>query len=179
MTRTKLKIKIDTDCHEIIPNSPLSQLITDNLESIAAPEFTEDEKLFARRLQEPLVAEFGRNFPLALDSTIHRVTANPEPGKGSTDVGDISWRVPTGGLRTACVPSESPGHSWQNVASIGSSVGEKGILFAAKGLAATAIELLAKPELITAARADWQQRMNGKTYFSFIPDGQQPPEKIR
>ena len=146
---------------------------------MAPPEFTEDEKLFAGGCRSRWWRNLAATSHWRLDSTIHRVTANPEPGKGSTDVGDISWRVPTGGLRTACVPSESPGHSWQNVASIGSSVGEKGILFAAKGLAATAIELLAKPELITAARADWQQRMNGKTYFSFIPDGQQPPEKIR
>ncbi len=179
MTRTKLTVAIDTDCHEIIPNGPLSQLITGNLERIGPPEFTEDEMLFARRLQEPLIAEFGSKFPLAIDSSIHRVTANPEPGKGSTDVGDISWRVPTGGLRTACLPSESPGHSWQNVASIGSSIGEKGIIFAAKGLAVTAIELFENPDLIAAAREDWKKRMDGKEYFSFIPAGQRPPEKIR
>ena len=110
---------------------------------------------------------------------MHRVSASPKPSKGSTDVGDISWRVPTGGLRTACLPSESPGHSWQNVASIGSTIGEKGILYAAKALAVTTIQLLQDPEAISAARADWKQRMDGKKYFSFIPNGQKPPKEIR
>ncbi len=179
MTRTKMSVKIDTDCHEIIINGPLSQLITGNLERIGPPEFTEDEMTFARRLQEPLVAQFGSQFPLAIDNRVHRVLANPEPSKGSTDVGDISWRVPTGGIRTSCFPSESPGHSWQNVASIGSTIGEKGIIYAAKALAVTTIQLLQDPDAIAAARGDWQQRMDGKKYFSFIPDGQAPPKEIR
>ncbi|MBC8354719.1 MAG: amidohydrolase [Planctomycetes bacterium] len=179
MTRTKLSMKIDTDCHEIIPNGPLSQMITGNLEEIGPPEFSEDEITFARRLQEPLVTQFGKQFPLAIDSRVHRIPANPEPSKGSTDVGDISWRVPTGGLRTSCLPSESPGHSWQNVASIGSTVGEKGTIYAAKALAVTAIQLLQNPDAIAAAQADWKQRMEGKKYFSFIPRGQQPPKQIR
>jgi len=179
MTRTKLSLKIDTDCHEIIPNGPLSQLITNNLETIGAPEFSEDENTFARRLQEPLVAQFGSRFPMAIDNRVHRVQANPEPSKGSTDVGDISWRVPTGGLRTSCFPAESPGHSWQNVASIGSTIGEKGTIYAAKALAVTAIQLLEDPDAIAAARADWTQHMEGKKYFTFIPNGQEPPKQIR
>jgi aminobenzoyl-glutamate utilization protein B len=149
------------------------------MQKIGAPKFTDTEMAFARRLQEPLVAQFGRQFPLAIDDRIHRVAAIPRASKGSTDVGDISWRVPTGGLRTACLPAESPGHSWQNVASIGSSIGEKGIIYSSKILAVTAIELMQRRELIAAARSDWQTRMKDKKYFSFIPDGQQPPKKIR
>jgi aminobenzoyl-glutamate utilization protein B len=179
MTRTKLTVKIDTDCHEVVPNSPLSDLITTNMQKIGAPQFTDNEKAFARRLQEPLVAQFGNQFALAIDERLHRVPAAPRPSKGSTDVGDISWRIPTGGLRTSCMPSQSPGHSWQNVASIGSSIGEKGILFASKVLAVTAIDLLEDPKQIAAARLDWQNRMKGKDYVTFIPDGQKPPKQIR
>jgi aminobenzoyl-glutamate utilization protein B len=179
MTRTELTMQIDTDCHEIIPNGPLSELITRNLEAIGSPEFTEEEELFARRLQAPLVAEFGREFPKAIETEVKPYPRVAEPSKGSTDVGDISWRVPTGGLRTACMASGSPGHSWQNVAAIGSTIGEKGTLFAAKVLAVTAIDLLERPELITAAQADWKERVKGKEYFSFIPEGQRPPAKIR
>ncbi len=179
MTRTKLSIKVDTDCHEIIPNAPLAALVTRKMELIGAPEFTDKEAQFARRLQAPLTEQFGTRFPLAIDDRIHRVTVNSPPSKGSTDVGDISWRVPTGGLRTTCMVAQSPGHSWQNVAAIGSSIGEKGIVFAAQSLALTALELYQRPELIVAARADWKQRMEGRKYFSFIPDGQPVPRKIR
>jgi aminobenzoyl-glutamate utilization protein B len=179
MSRTKLTVKIDTDCHEVVPNSPLSALITKNMLRIGAPTFSDDEKLFARRLQEPLIAQFGTQYPIAIDERIHRVPAAPRASKGSTDVGDISWRVPTGGLRTACLPYESPGHSWQNVASIGSSVGEKGIIFAAKVMSVTALNLMQQPKMVAAAKVDWSSRMEKRKYFSFIPEGQKPPKTIR
>jgi aminobenzoyl-glutamate utilization protein B len=179
MTRTTYTMQIDTDCHEIVSNSPLSELLYQSLVKVGAPKFSDEEREFARRLQAPLTAEFGTKFDLALDDEIHPVPRTPSPSKGSTDVGDISWRVPTGGLRTACIASGSPGHSWQNVAAIGSSIGEKGILYAAKVLAVSTIELLEKPELVAAARADWQERMKGRKYFSFIPEGQKAPAKIR
>jgi aminobenzoyl-glutamate utilization protein B len=179
MTRTKLSVQIDTDCHEIIPNEPLAAVLTKNLELVGAPSFTEEEQTFARRLQAPLVEQFGTKFPLAIDDRVHRTSPVPKPGKGSTDVGDISWRIPTGGLRTTCLIAKSPGHSWQNVAAIGSTIGEKGIIYAAKTLSVTTLDLLEDPKLIAAARADWEQRMEGKKYFSFIPEGQRPPKQIR
>ena len=179
MTHTKLSIRVDTDCHEIVPNQPLAQLATANLQRIGAPTFSDAEKAFARRLQAPLTEQFGTQFPLAIDERIHRMTATSAPSKGSTDVGDISWRVPTGGLHTTCLMAQSPGHSWQNVACIGSSIGEKGILYAAKAMSATALDLLEDPKLVAAARADWEQRMKNREYFSFIPLGQKPPKSIR
>jgi aminobenzoyl-glutamate utilization protein B len=179
MTRTKLTIEIDTDCHEIIPNTPLSELLYQNLKKVGAPKFTSAENEFARRLQAPLSAEFGTVFPSALDEEIYRVPQTPELSKGSTDVGDISWRVPTGGLKTACMVADAPGHSWQNVATIGSSIGEKGTIYAAKVLALTALDLFEDPTHLAAARADFQHRMKGRKYTSLIPDGQPAPAKIR
>lgn len=179
MTRTTFRVQIDTDCHEVIPNAPLSDLITRNLRAVGAPRFSDEEQLFARRLQEPLRQQFGTEFPLAIDDRIHEPAVASEPSKGSTDVGDVSWRVPTGGLRTTCLPADSPGHSWQNVASIGSSIGEKGLVYAAKVLALTALDLFEHPELVEAARADWKQRTKDLKYFSFIPENQPAPSKIR
>jgi aminobenzoyl-glutamate utilization protein B len=179
MTRTKVSTHIDTDCHEIIPNAPLAALITENLKKVGPPSFTDEETLFARRLQQPLIETFGEEFPLALDQSVHEETASSSGSKGSTDVGDISWKAPTGGLRATCFPADSPGHSWQNVASIGSSIGEKGILYAAQTLAVTALDLLERPDLVAAARADWEQRMKDKKYTTLIPEGQKAPAKIR
>tara|TARA_B100000700_G_scaffold79958_1_gene90011 strand:- start:5817 stop:7271 length:1455 start_codon:yes stop_codon:yes gene_type:complete len=179
MTRTRLTVQVDTDCHEIIPNIALSRQLVKNMQLIGAPEFTQEEENFARKLQAPLVAQFGREYPLALDGRVHPVTQNPESSKGSTDVGDISWRVPTSGIRATCFIADAPGHSWQNVSSIGSSIGEKGILFASKVLATTAVELMQNPKQVLAAKAEWQQRMEGKKYFTFIPEGQSVPKSIR
>jgi len=179
MTRTQVSVQVDTDCHEIIPNTPLTQLIYDNLVKVGPPKFTEEDKAFARRLQQPLVEEFGNKFEVAIDETVQRPANRTQTGGGSTDVGDVSWHVPTGGLRTACFAANSPGHSWQNAAAIGSPIGEKGSIYAAKVLAITAIDLLEKPELVKAARADFEEKMKDRKYFSFIPEGQKAPERIR
>lgn len=178
MSRTSVSVQIDTDCHEIIPNNPLAELMRDNLERIGPPTFTAEEELFARRLQAPVIAQTGNKIDLALDSAVHR-TPRHQGGSGSTDVGDISWKIPTIGLRTACFPSESPGHSWQNVACIGSSIGEKGIVYAAKVLAATTLDLLEKPEFIATAKQDFDKRMQDRKYVTLIPEGQKAPVSIR
>jgi len=178
MTRTKLDVRVDTDNHELIENQPLAQLCLKNLELVGPTKFTEEEKAFARRCQEPLIAEFGRQFPVALEETIRPLTPGGQ-ARGSTDVGDISWHVPTGGFRTVCFPAESPGHSWQNVASIGSSIGEKGSIYAAKVFAVTAIDLFEDPGLVAAAKADHATRMKDREYRSLIPAGQKPPVTIR
>ena len=179
MTRTKVKIQIDTDCHEIIGNRPLAELLHRNLTSVGAPKFTDDEKMFARKVQQSLIDEFGSKFPLAIDESIQPLSFAEEPNKGSTDVGDISWFVPTCGLRVSCFAADSPGHSWQNVACIGSTIGEKGTITAAKVLAVSALDLLEKPDVLTAAREDFAKRMESKKYTSLIPKGQNAPLKIR
>lgn len=179
MTRTKLKVQIDTDCHELIVNDPLSELLHRNLAKVGMPKFSESELAFARRIQQPLIDEFGAEFPKAISTTILPLQESRTPSKGSTDVGDISWYVPTGGIRTTCMAAESPGHSWQNVACIGSSIGEKGTIYAAKVLAISALDLFQQPDLIKAARAEWTEQMKGRKYTSLIPKGQKPPLKIR
>ena len=179
MTRTKRKVQIDTDCHELIVNDPLSELLHQNLVKVGMPKFSESELAFARRIQQPLIDEFGAEFPEAISTAILPLQDSRNHSKGSTDVGDISWYVPTGGIRTTCMAAESPGHSWQNVACIGSSIGEKGTIYATKVLAVSALDLFQKPALIKAARAEWTEQMKGRKYTSLIPKGQKPPVKIR
>jgi aminobenzoyl-glutamate utilization protein B len=178
MTRTTVSVQIDTDCHEIIPNDPLAALILKNLERVGPPKFTPEEHTFARRLQESVTREFGTVFKLALDEEVHRI-AKVGGGSGSTDVGDISWHVPTCGLRTACFAADAPGHSWQNVAAIGSTIGEKGTVYAAKVLACTALDLLEDPKALAAAKQEFTKRMEGRKYITLIPPGQKAPQSIR
>ncbi len=179
MTQTKMTRHIDTDCHELIQNLPLSELMYKNLNKIGAPRFTPEEHAFARRLQQPLVEQFGSSFSIAIDESVHSLAASTRTSKGSTDVGDISWYVPTGGIRTSCLAAKSPGHSWQNVACINTSIGEKGILYGAKVLAISAVELFDNPRLVAAAKAEWEQRMVDRKYTTLVPKGQKAPVKIR
>lgn len=175
MTRTKPTVHIETDCHELVPNTPLSELLYKNMKTVGSPSFSDSEKEFARRLQQPLIDEFQPRFPLALDESIHPPTPLSGTSRGSTDVGDISWFVPTGGIRATCFAAESPGHSWQNVASIRTTIGEKGILYASKVLALSTLDLMENPALLSAARVDWAARMKNRTYTTLIPKGQRAP----
>jgi aminobenzoyl-glutamate utilization protein B len=180
MSRTKVAVQIDTDCHEIIPNLPLSRVVFRNFQFAGPPRFDDADRDLARRLQEPLRAEFALKEQKPLNDTIE-----PLPEKaytadgGSTDVGDISWHVPTSGLDTACFAAGSPGHSWQNVAAIGSPIGHKGLLVAAKVLALSAADLLQDPQALKDARADFQDRLKNRPYTTKIPKGQKAPRAIR
>ena len=179
MSQTKLTVQLDTDCHELIPNVVLAEVLQKNLEAIGPPKFSETEKGFARRLQRPLTEKFGTEFPLALDESVWPLKRIPEKTKGSTDVGDISWYVPTSGINTTCMIAKSPGHSWQDVACIASTIGEKGIIYGAKVLAVTTVDLLRDPRIITEAKAEFDERMKDRPYTTLIPKGQKPPKKIR
>src|SRR5206468_9339001 len=128
----------------------------------------------------PLRSEFGLKEKESLRSAIEEVPAKPYPAKGgSTDVGDISWHVPTSGVGTVCFAAGSPGHSWQNVAAIGSPIGHKGMMVAAKVLALSAIDLLQNPKELEEARKDFQERMKDRKYTTRIPRGQKAPKSIR
>ncbi len=179
MTRTKLKVDIATDCHELIPNLPLSEMIMKNFKKVGPPEFTKAEQTLARQLQTKLRSDFGLKLPKPLKDTVEEIPTKPYSGRGSTDVGDISWYVPTSGLSTVCFAAGSPGHSWQNVAAIGSPIGHRGMMVAAKVLAFSAVDVLRDPELRKAARDDFQKRMKDRKYTTVIPKGQKAPKSIR
>lgn len=175
MTGTTVDWHVDSDTHEILPNLPLSQLIHKNLELIGPPKFTEEEKSFARKTQEPLKGPLEH----ALSEIIEALPAEPEKGKASTDVGDVSWIVPTGGLTAASYTFGAPGHSWQIVACTGTSIGEKGMFVAARALAYSTLDLLANPDWLKKAKADFEQRKAGYNFISLIPAGQTAPAKIK
>ena len=91
----------------------------------------------------------------------------------------VSWLVPTEGLGTACFPLGSPGHSWQNTASIGSPIGHKGMMVAAKVLALSLADLLSDAAVLKEAKADFDKRIGSRKYTTRIPDGQKAPKTIR
>ena len=98
-----------------------------------------------------------------------------KPRMGSTDVGDVSWLVPTAQINTATYPAQAPGHSWQNVSCGRTSIAHKAMLLAGKVLAATAIDLMEKPELLQAAKDEYEKKMKRYGgYFCPVPEGAVP-----
>ncbi len=177
MSRTRLiETRIDADMHEVLPNRTLVEVIQKNLELVGAPKFDEREKAFARATQKDL-----RPMPsLALSEQVEPLPATPpRQGTHSTDVGDLTWFFPVGQFTAATYSYGAPGHSWQIVACTGTSIGEKGMIVAAKTIAGTAIDLYRSPELIQRAREDLRKTMADQKYTTLIPEGQRAPKTIR
>jgi aminobenzoyl-glutamate utilization protein B len=158
----------------VLPNDALAQVAQRNLEEAGGFSYTVEEKRFAEELQKSLPAGGAGE----LDSTasirpLRRL--DPNDAAPSTDVGDVSLNVPTIGFRTATFVPGVVAHTWQAAASAGMSIGQKGMIVAARALAQTGADLFADRRLVLEAKADFQRQTNGRTYQSVIPAGQKPP----
>jgi len=108
-----------------------------NLEMLGPIEWTAEETAFAQAIQEATEKE-----PLGLDGEVHPLLpTRDDPEGGSTDVGDVSWIVPELSLAVVTAPRDTPWHSWAVVACGGMSIGHKGLVYAAKTLGMTALDL--------------------------------------
>ncbi len=177
MSRTKLiETRMDADMHEVLPNRTLVEVIQKNLELVGPPVFDEREKAFARATQKDLKPPPA----LALAERVEPLSAGPpDQSTHSTDVGDLTWFFPVGQFTAATNTYGAPGHSWQIVACTGMSIGEKGMMVAAKALAGSAIDLYRSPDLIQRARDDQKKMLGSQKYLTLIPEGQKAPKTIR
>ena len=176
MTATQVSERIESDAFELLPNRPLSEVMQRQFERAGGPRFDDRERAFARQTQ----AEFDDAPSEALASRVIPLPDAPWHMRASTDVGNVSWMVPTAGINVACYTSGAPGHSWQIVACSGMSIGEKGMLTATRVLAASTLELFSSPAVLAAARREFDaRRTRSKPPVSVIPGGQSPPVAIR
>ncbi len=172
-TETKLEIFPEGGIVEMLPNSALAAVCQVNLERLNDLRYDAEEEKFAARIQTTLET------PPPLDSLRRVERAGGSGGTGSTDVGDVSWVVPTAGFTAACWVPGTSAHSWQAVAAGGTTIGRKGMLLAARTLAASAWDLFTDPKLLTAAKAEHRERLAGRKYQPLIEPGQEPPLEYR
>ncbi|MBI1854206.1 MAG: amidohydrolase [Planctomycetes bacterium] len=175
MTGTTVSVEFPSDTHELLPNRPLAEAIDANLRAIGMPAWTDEEKAFAREIQR----SFGRVVDPPMCTEVEKLPEQVDLEPASTDVGDVSWHVPVGGLNVSCYANGIPYHSWPVVACTGMSIGEKGMFLAAKALAASAIDCFEKPDLVKAAKVDFAARRAKFTFHTLLPEGQKPPTSIR
>jgi aminobenzoyl-glutamate utilization protein B len=167
-TETKLEIEFLGGTYNLLPNEALSKVALKNLREQADLNWTDSEKSFADQIAKTLVK------PKPLETIAEVEDKSGEVTKGSTDVGDVSWVVPTTGFRTACWVPGTPAHSWQAVAAGGTSIGRKGMMLAARVLAATAWDLMTDPETLHAAKAELN-RLRGQSEYKTMLEPNQPP----
>ena len=184
MTGTKLDIRVISGMSNLLGNKPLERTMQANLQRLGPPPFDANDRAFAEQIratvrQEDIVSAFKRfgmpvtDAPLA--DEIVPLDAETAKSVGSTDVGDVSWAVPTVQMRGATYAIGTPGHSWQLTAQGKSPLAHKGMVHAAKVMAGTAVDLLQDRALLQAAKAEHGARLAATPFESPLPEGLPPP----
>jgi aminobenzoyl-glutamate utilization protein B len=185
MTGTTYDIDFLTGCYNTLKNDVIGDLLLEKMNKVGAPKFTDEEKDLARDLQKTFppgsidkaLARFEMTREEIGDPLCEAITeprGKDKVGGGSTDVGDVSHITPTAEISTCCQALGTPGHSWQFVVTSGSSIGLKGMMLAAKAMALATWDLETRPDVLQAAREEFEQRMGGKKYVSPLPEGTVP-----
>ena len=161
-TGTTMEYEMIGGTHELLFNDILQPMFHKNLQTIGGYSYTEEERAFAEKISESL----GQTLDTTYVEGVMPYSENAKSG-GSTDVGDVSFAVPTAGLRAATWVPGTPAHSWQAVAAGGTSIGEKGMIVAAKTIALTGMQLIDSPKVIKAAQENFIQKRGAD--FKYTP----------
>jgi aminobenzoyl-glutamate utilization protein B len=169
-TGTRAEHEIIHGIYAVLPNEPLARVMDANLRRVGGVQYDAAERRFAETLRTSL----GADAP-PLESAADVAPFAFYRSGGSTDVADVSWVVPTAGVRTATWVPGTPSHSWQAVAAGGTTIGVKGMLVAAKTIALTAVDLFTTPALIEEAKAGYKKQLpSGWTYRPLLGDRTPP-----
>jgi len=169
-TGTTMDYEMIGGTHELLPNLTLQKLMHDNLTKVGGITYTSDEKTYADKIAQSMgYAQVDEEMASGIQPYKTEGRAS-----GSTDVGDVSFAVPTVGMRAATWVPGTPAHSWQAVSAGGTSIGKKGMMVAAKTITLTAIDLLKDTNVVKQAKAEWETRRGDD--FNYIPLlGDRPP----
>ncbi len=180
MTGTRMEVRFQVGCYDYLPNRVVSDLLIDSLRRVGPPRFSEEDFAFARALERSFDPGQKRSVLLSnnipaeyAELTLHEEVAPiydwGRPMPGSTDVGDVSWITPTGQLTAATFVMGTAAHSWQATAAAGMGIGQKAMIAAARAMGLAGYELMAKPELLEKAKAEFARETAGKPYVSPLP----------
>lgn len=186
MTETSVDIRHVAAYADYIGNDTLQDLLRENMKAFLPISYTDAEYAYADKFAK-VITDLDR---INLDSKKKRLAKKIDgallekpiwdflqsdiSSSASTDVGDVSWVCPTGWFHGTTLAVGTPGHAWQTVAQGKSSVAHKGMLFAGKVLAVTAVDLLNSPDLVENARKDWISNLDGETYPDSLPKDAKP-----
>jgi aminobenzoyl-glutamate utilization protein B len=176
-TGTKMDFEIIHGNFEILPNDTLSRVMYANMVKVGGYTYTAEEKAFAQKLGHTLPG--ARTGAIELAEEIQPYNPNPPVTQASTDVGDVSWNVPTVGCIAAVVAPGVPLHSWQATACTGTTIGLKGMMVAAKTVALTAMDLFLQPDTLVKAKAELVERRGADFVYEPLVGNRKPPLDLR
>jgi aminobenzoyl-glutamate utilization protein B len=166
-TETKMEYEVIGGTHDLLINRTLAEVMQANMEKIGGFSYTDDEAAFAKKIQASLTFKVPDINTVGI---IKPLQTKMDAGGGSTDVGDVSYVVPTVGAQTATWAPGTPAHSWQAVACGGTELGIKGMMLAAKTMALTAIDLYTNPAAITKAKEEFKLSVGDYQYKALLGD---------
>ena len=175
-TGTTFDYELINGVYSVLPNDVLGRVMDSNLRRVGGPTWTPDEMAFAEKLQKTLP---GKNLPpLESAKEIRKYQFNAQK-YSSTDSGDVSWVTPLATLNTATWVPGTSAHSWQATAAGGTSIGLKGMVVAAKTLALTVAQLYTSPDLIAAAKAEFNKSRGPNFVYKSLVGDRPPPLDYR
>ncbi|MBU2977672.1 amidohydrolase [Alteromonas sp. C1M14] len=169
-TETRVDYEVLGGTWNLLPNLTLAAQMDSSMHAIGGIEYSSSEQTFAKDIAPTLGNKATQMVGTQKD--IEPFSEVIPVWSASTDVGDVSWQVPTAGIRTATWVPGTPPHSWQAVAAGGTTIGKKGMTLAASTLALTAIKLYQQPEKIKKANAEFNQRRAGIDYQPLVGERQ-------
>ena len=173
MAEVESKLTVQGGDWETLVNLTGEKVMFANLMWLGPILFTPEEQEFAKEIQRATGVD-----PKGLDGEVKPWAApKADPEGGSTDVGDVSWIVPTLSMNATTAPVDTPWHAWPVVACGGMSIGHKGLVYAAKALAATMVDLFEDAKTLQAIQAEFREKTKGVAYKPFIPNGPPPVPK--
>ena len=185
MTETSVEKNVYSGVSNLLGNEPLEDLMQDEFEKLGPVIFDKDDKDFANKIRSTLnesdildsFQRIGMKAPLDMPLCDFVASLNNESsgGIGSTDVGDVSWVVPTVQARVATCAVGTPFHTWQTVAQGKAPAAHKGMIHAAKIMAATASSLIKNPQKLDNAKRAFKSQIKENPYICPIPNGVMPP----
>lgn len=173
-TGTTMEYEVIHGIYSLLPNDALARAVHANLLEVGGVHYDDSERVFAETIHETLPDDAP---PLSSATEVAEYALG-EAG-GSTDVGDVSSVVPTAGLSTATWVPGTAAHSWQAVAAGGTSIGNKGMIVAAKTLAMTAVDLFTTPQLVADAMEEYRDRVGPDFVYESLVGDRDPPLDYR
>ena len=166
MTETTVDIEMGCGCCELSTNEAFADLAYANLIEADGPKYTKEELQFAKELQKTVeqgIIEKEKNLHQVYDEAMILGVSPRDKWKeaelsASSDTGDVSRIMPTCLFTTACWPIGCSPHTWQATASGGTSIGDKGALYASKVAAGIAYDLFTKPQVLAKITKEFKER---------------------
>tara|TARA_Y100000816_G_scaffold289879_1_gene277299 strand:+ start:79 stop:1512 length:1434 start_codon:yes stop_codon:yes gene_type:complete len=174
MANVEHKVSLISGIHDLLPNRTGGAAMQKNLEALGDIQYTQEEIDFALEMQR------NNGKPeIGIDGKIRSLRETlKSPGGGSTDVGDVSYNVPVVSLNATTAPKGVPWHSWSVVASSGMSIGHKGMLYAAKALGMTMVDIFKDSRLRDDIKREFDERIGEYEYDPFLDPGPPPLDYV-